>query len=206
MFNVAIVTAVSRPENLPRLLRSILSAERPAQLAVSWYLIPTPDVPRERIREVSSLSAGIAVRVEDYTGTPRTNGINQKNLALDLLTDEMYYHCLDDDNILHPNFFSGISRALTRYPDKQAFAFHQQRWDSFGLLKAHPSSIQPLHVDNAMFVVAKALIGTQRYTVALAGVEDGHFYQELFRRDPSSFAFVDEILCYYNYLRHFPES
>jgi hypothetical protein len=203
MVSITVVTAVSRPFNLPRLHRS-LEESLAGGVDVTWMLVSTPRVPDEPIAALRRLATRLRIESAVYTGRATLNGINQKNMALDLIKDGFYY-CLDDDNIIHPRLFSRIASAIDRHPEKQVFAFNQQRWDEVGDLKASPDAIMPQKVDNAMFVVGRDAIGLLRYSIKYAGAEDGVFFQSLFLRSPGSFVFLDETLCFYNYLRHFPQ-
>lgn len=200
-----IVTAVSRPGNLIRILDSIEKTAHLSGLDVKWITIfdapadAPPDV-QERFSSVKS----IRIKKDFWLGGPVKFGILQKNLGIDLCDDGFYY-LLDDDNVVHPSFFERIGQLIASNQGKLAFAFNQKRWDFHGDLPARPDRMVPGKIDNSMFVVHTSLIGAARYDLGLAGTEDGHFFQGLFRKNPETFVFVDEYLAYYNYITHFPK-
>jgi hypothetical protein len=206
MIPLSIVTAVSRPHNLPRIYRSMISASEACELAVRWItVVDEPGVLPANVDEALSIASAVRIQKVVFSGGPIKFGISQKNLGIDLVEDG-FYHCLDDDNIVHPDFMQRISSALLSHPGKKAFVFNQQRWDGAGNLRATPELMLPCKIDNTMFVVHKSLIGDRRYDLEKAGIEDYWFFRGLFDSDPGTFVFIDEFLAYYNYIRHFPES
>lgn len=201
---INLVTAVSRPENLPRLARSIsLSMSRSKMFKVNWIIvvddvaIPSPDI-EAKIRE-----GRFQLKKIVHTGGRCQYGIDQKNLGMDSIKDG-YYHCIDDDNIVHPEFFAGIERAMTANPGKKAFVFGQQRWDVIKNLAASPNRMEYGKVDNSMFLVHSSVIGNHRYDLTRSGREDFHFFRKLYDLHTEQFVFLSDTLAYYNFIRHFP--
>jgi hypothetical protein len=195
---IHLVTAVSRPENLPRIQRSIALSLRKSMLKAKWLLVvddPSVQVPS---------GDGFDVEKLVYPGGPSKLGIAQKNFGMDHIQDG-FYHCLDDDNIVHPDFFQGFARHWAVWPAKQAFVVCQKRWDGVGDLQAAPHRmIERAKIDNTMFVVSKSLIGSRRYDPKEAGYEDFYFFRNLYLAHPDEFVFVNEFLAYYNFIRTFP--
>lgn len=200
-----IVTAVSRPQNLLRIHRSISETCAGLQLSLKWIVVF--DAPKDAPPEFQRLidrGAPFRIQKERWAGGPCVYGINQKNRGIDLC-DKGFYYLLDDDNIIHPELLKRVGELTRQHPQKKAFAFNQQRWDKHGNLRARPETMIPMRIDNSMFVVSTELIGADRYDITKASLEDGFFFQGLFHKDPGSFLFVDEYLAYYNYLNHFPK-
>jgi hypothetical protein len=198
------VTAISRPENLERIHRSIELAISRASLKVRWILVADgPEVIWPSVE--SSLRSGKAeIEKVVYSG-PRLipYGIVQKNLGMDTILDG-YYHCLDDDNVVHPEFLAGLERAMNANPEARAFVVGQQRWDGVGNLIASPVRMGYGQIDNTMFVVHRDVIGSKRYDPGQPGLEDFYFFSELWGAYPNKFAFIRETLAYYNYIRVWP--
>jgi hypothetical protein len=201
---INIVTAISRPELLPRIYKSMMESVVGTAANVRWILVVDAPgyVPQEVFRMIRD-SSRIKIERVMYPDGPVRFGIAQKNMGIDLIEDG-FYHCLDDDNIVHPDFFKGITRAIAANPGKKAFAFNQQRWDKHGDLRASPENMRKFHIDNTMFVVHKDLIGEDRYDLSKAGEEDFYFFRKLYDKDPGTFVFLDETLAYYNYLNCLP--
>lgn len=201
MVKMSIVTAVSRPHLLGRVKESIESSIVGAGVDLTWILVFDGRVPIEGER-IAASAKGFHVKPVVWDKGPSKYGIRQKNMGMGL--SEGFYHLLDDDNIVHPNFFRRIAEHIRKNPDKKAFAVHQHRWDRFKDLRVSPDSMKPGRIDNTMFVVDTGFIGEKRYDPRMGGIEDGYFFSELYQKDPSVWVFVDEFLAYYNYLKHFP--
>lgn len=200
---INLVTAVSRPENLVRIHQSIDRALSRSSLHVRWILVVDhPEAIWPGV-EMSLRSKRIDVDKVVYSGPKCHYGVLQKNLGMDTIIDG-YYHLLDDDNLVHPDFFAGIERAMVANPDARAFAVCQQRWDNVGSLIASPDRMGYGQIDNTMFVVHRDMIGSKRYDNERSGREDFHFFSELWELNREKFVFIHEILAYYNYIRCWP--
>jgi len=201
---INIVTAVSRPGLLPRIYQSMLESLAGTGANVRWILVfdAPGDVDEQTFRMIRD-SSRIKIERIVYPDGPVRFGIAQKNMGMDAV-EEGFYHCLDDDNIVHPDFFRGIIRAMEENPGRKAFVFHQQRWDRHGDLWARPENMRKFHIDNTMFLVHRDLIGEDRYEIEKAGEEDFYFFRKLYDKDPGTFVFVDEVLAYYNFLSCLP--
>jgi glycosyltransferase involved in cell wall biosynthesis len=200
---INLVTAVSREVNILRIHKSIaLSASR-STLGVRWILVV--DSPQAVSPEMKDFFKrwSFEVRVIVHTGGRCPYGINQKNEGMGSIGDG-YYHCMDDDNIVHPDFFSGLERAMLENPDKKAFVFGQKRWDYIKSLTADPATMAYGKIDNSMFVVHSSLIGDRRYDISKSGSEDFFFFKNLYDLHRDKFVFLQETLAYYNFIKYFP--
>lgn len=205
MQTLNIVTAVSRPKNLPSILRSMDGA-LDCGLKVRWLIVydDPPGRPKE-IDEVVAMKSAVSVVPVQWTGGPFKLGIKQKNFGIDHC-ERGFYHLLDDDNKCHPMFFNRIAEEIEKNPGKQAFAFHQHRWDQYGDMRASRERMYPTAIDNTMFVVHTDFIGKARYNPGQAGFEDGWFFHDLYRSNPATWVFIDEFLAYFNFLKQFPKT
>lgn len=201
---INIVTAVSRPENLNRIRRSIARSIARSSLRVKWILVVDGEGGLAPALE-ASLKDGASFDIAQisHQGGSCPYGIRQKNLGMASIV-EGYYHCLDDDNIVHPDFFQGIERSMKANPTCHAFVFGQQRWDNIKSLVAAPERMEYGKIDNTMFVVHSSVIGENRYDLSRSGREDFHFFRKLYDLYRSEFVFIPETLAYYNYITHFP--
>ena len=200
---VHIVTAVSRPENLPRIKRSIELALLSSTLTVRWILVMDDAITPTKSVEEALKGCSFEIRRLAYRGGACAYGINQKNAGMASIRDG-YYHCLDDDNIVHPQFFVGLEKAMKQNQGKRAFVFGQERWDNIRSLKASPDRMEYGKIDNTMFVVHSSLIGQKRYDLSKSGREDFVFFRALYDLHGEEFFFIPETLSYYNYIYHFP--
>jgi hypothetical protein len=201
---INLVTAVSRPDNLLRIQKSISrSLSRCPAMEARWILVVDGPGVLSPALEAALRDGPFEIRKIVYQGGPCAYGINQKNLGMDSIKDG-YYHCIDDDNIVHPNFFPGLERAILANPKKRAFVFGQQRWDNIKSLIASPDRMEYGKIDNTMFLTHSSLIGSHRYDLSRSGREDFHFFRKLYDLHPDEFVFISETLAYYNYITHFP--
>lgn len=195
------MTSVSREYNLPRILHSLKAAVAGTGFVVRW--IQVFDAPGPQTSYGSKLD-GEGGDVEAarfvFRGQRSVWAVAQKNFGMDQMVDG-FYVCLDDDNVLHPNFIRVLERAVTANPDRKAFVVGQRRWDTHGNIPAIPGNVRPGFIDSAQFIIHSSLIGPTRYDQAYAGQEDGRFVSEMYARAPGEFVFVDEIASYFNYLR-----
>lgn len=200
-----IVTAVSRPNNLPSMFSSILHAQGSHGIDVRWILVlDAPGLLAPDVERALHEARGIRIDRVVYRGGPCKFGILQKNYGIDQI-HEGWYYLLDDDNIVHPHLFRGLAAAHTANPLKKAFAFNQHRWDSEDKL-ARPERMQQAMIDNSMFVVHMDLIGSRRYDFHRAGIEDFFFFREIYDAYPKEFVFLNEYMAFYNYLGRYPEA
>jgi len=211
MTTFGIVTAVSRAVNLPAIHRSLIQAlEKSKGSDVVWVLVidEPGKLPPEVDSQLQARPPSLAIWRTMYPGGRCIFGIAQKNMGIDVLAANgvhCYYHLLDDDNIVHPDFFVRLEVARAANPAARAFVFGQQRWDAIGNLVALPNLMQFGKVDNTMFAVDIRLIGPHRYDFTKYGGEDFHFFNNLYQANKDSFVFLRETLAYYNYLKHFPQ-
>lgn len=186
-----IITAVSRPENLLQIKNNIEQEINPF-FDVTWYCIydPGKDIQIVKFKEpwIISMMGGIANDI---------SGASQRNLALDIIKKGWNYF-LDDDNIFHPGFGRIISQEIITNSNVQAFIFNQTR--SAGDLKAAPENIKIGSIDVAQIIANKKLINKKRF-FANVYVSDYYFIKRIYKRNEDKFSFIDQNLCYYNYLR-----
>ena len=61
------------------------------------------------------------------------------------------------------------------------------------------NDVSVMHIDTAMFVVDRALIGNSRFQVEEYAA-DGLFAQEVFEKHPGKHVYIPEVAAYYNYV------
>jgi hypothetical protein len=177
---IHIVTPCSRPENLEHLRETI-----PA--GCTWtvfmdYSTSKKDVPK-----------GVKVIRSNLGGAW---GHPLRNLALDYLqasaSDNDYVYFLDDDNVIHPNWFEAVKDSTEDFINwAQCF----RNGDPRLYATDHP---RIGNVDTASYMVRIGFIGKARFEYIYEG--DGLFAQALMVKSPS-IKTLNNYLCYYNYLR-----
>lgn len=172
---VHVLTAVSRPENLPVLAASLARAaeeERTVDVVWRWRF----DLERAHV-------GGQAV----------------KNALIDRI-DDGYVWILDDDTLVHPKLFAALADTYLNHPRVSALVVSQQRADGT-VLRAAPENVRVAGIDAGQALLRRELIGNWRLPLNYEG--DGHFLVALLANDPDV-VFRDEILSFHNHLQRRP--
>jgi hypothetical protein len=136
-----------------------------------------------------------------YEGNPKImevecnagiSGNPQRNYGIDLVKDGFIYF-LDDDNIVHPNFWSIVDSLDV----KHFYTFDQLR-DKNGKI-FFGKNFKRGSIDTAMFIVHKKHIGEIRWVENDYGA-DYIFINQILNKNNDSHIYISSIGCYYNYL------
>ena len=191
-----IITRCSRVSNILRIKESI-DLEK-----TYWHILFDTHIVNDIGTEVLSNLQDPKIILKFNPSSPGDYGHNLINSELDCIKCGWVY-ILDDDNILHENFYSEIFKLIKINPDKKAFIFSQYvgRKDFSGLeiREAKPENIKVGHIDMCQFLLQKDFIGNLRLRFNEYKA-DGYFIEELYSKNPDSFYISDKILCYYNYI------
>jgi hypothetical protein len=187
-----ILTALSRPENLPWLSSSISLVDRYFEL--KWWIIGP-----EELRSSAAAHLGGVIPHAYLAHEPSVGGQMQKNCALDQIADGWCW-ILDDDNTANLAMFPVLASTLATEPWARAVVFSQcMKNGALRLVAAHENT-KLCHIDAAQFVLRRDLIGDYRIPNHYCG--DGEFIETIHTRNPEAFAYVpDPPLVYYNSLR-----
>jgi hypothetical protein len=121
------------------------------------------------------------------------SGNPQRNLGIKSVSDGFIYF-LDDDNIVHPNFWKVLS---TFQPD-YFYTFDQLRDSRTGHIL--PGNMVAVNfIDTAMFVVHRRHIGEIAWREDMYNA-DGYFISDIFAKHPNAHKYIKQICCYYNNL------
>lgn len=170
---IHVLTAITRPENLPRLAQSIAEAcERCPDAELVWHWQHD--------------------RAGAYEG-----GQALKNLMLSRV-DWGWVYVLDDDTLMHPDLLARVHDA-EQYVNGSMIIVNQIRTDGRILVAAREHTI-PGMVDIGQAVFSSSILNGDRIPEHYNG--DGEFLMALVSRlDDSEVVFLDETLSYHNYLR-----
>lgn len=194
-----IVTPVSRPENLSALYLSVAEQGQEFWNRIIWWLV-YDGVP---IVEKSLNPTGSKEEFEVksiYTKIPGSvSGNAQRNIAIDNIQNDSWIWFLDDDNIMYPNFLKTIEAQINSDSNIKGLIFNQLNKDKTLRLKASPENTKVNHIDTAQFIINKNIIDNE-FQIDLYNA-DGLFIEDTYNQHRDKFKFIDEPLCYYNYLR-----
>ena len=169
-----VLTAVTRPENLPMLAAS-LGAAVESGVEVCWHTRTDPE--------------------RRYVG-----GQALKNEMLDDDDDpEGWVWILDDDNIAHPGLFAALVACLEAHPDARMIAVAQQHHNGW-VRQVERGMLMQTHVDAGQVLIRKDAIGDRRIPLHYCG--DGEWIEMIADQlEPAQIAYIREPLTYYNWLR-----
>ncbi len=167
-----LITAVTRPWNLPVIAKSIAIATEPdCKWEVVWHL--RFDLEHE------------------YVG-----GQVLKNKMLDGIEDGWCF-ILDDDTLMHPDLLKRLDKVLTEQPDTWALVVSQPREQEDDLIAAEGNA-RAGYIDVGQAVMRRDFIGDHRLADSYEG--DGHWLGALLP-GREGVVYVNEPLSLYNVLR-----
>ena len=195
---IHILTRCTRQQNLLTIKKTVF----PSPITVVWHIIfdttTLKDIDAELLNELQSPST----RFHFVKGDGTDYLYPQLSDIIDKLNKDVYIAILDDDNIIHPNFYDAIKSEIEANPDKEAFVFEQfvDKKDFTGLeaRKVGPEHMKLRHIDSAQYVIKQSLYTQGRYEGGYCG--DGVFIENLYKQFPDKFYFIHTELCYYNRL------
>ena len=227
MTKLAIITPCSRPWNLDRIRESICFDD---DVLHAWIIVHDTDAaasfkphfspPSPKIVEVAAPTRAS----EGHVG----GGNHQRNVGLDLLLsptpdgevkpfDGLVYF-LDDDNIVHPNFWAVLLPRMREDVRVRMYSFDQVMWSSSAdaasstktqtRLRLRGDNVRVFAIDTAQCVVHSRLIlaaGDLRWDTSRLEA-DGIFFQTIARdvcaaRNQHKYFDDGVVGCYYNFLR-----
>ena len=204
MIKIHIITRCTRPENLTKIEKSIFNTDK---FKITWHIcVDTSKLSGKDFAEKSNLihqfpdviTYAIECDEGDY-------GHDMINLTIDKIKDGFIY-IIDDDNIIHPDFYNTIHEQISIDPNK-SYIFNQKvggnDFTGIDVRKAAPENIHVGGIDMAQFLLKRDIIGESRLAPSTY-TADGIFIEKLYKNNIDSFLLIDRILCYYNYLKKPP--
>jgi hypothetical protein len=201
-----IVTPCTRYENLAQIEKSIedsLKKIETSDIDFEWIIAfdthSLLSIPSEIINSFQTKSWVHGIFVNDPTNVV---GKAQLNRVIELSNPSDWIYALDDDNILHVDFFAEFTKAIKDNPDKEVVVFNQfvggKDFTGLQFREAKPENTKYQGIDQAQFVHTVSVLGDERYPMHYAG--DGLMIEKIYASTPEKFLFIDKILCYYNFI------
>ena len=129
-----ILTRCTRQHNLRTIKKSVF----PSPINVIWHIIFDTTTLKDIDAELLNELQGPSTRFHFVKGDGSDYLYPQLSDIVDKLGYDSYIVILDDDNIIHPNFYSTIKSEIESNPDKEAFVYAQ--W--VGRSEEHTSELQ----------------------------------------------------------------
>jgi len=180
---INIITPCSRPDNLDIIIKSINF-----DLIDKWYIIYDTSKNRTYTKKYMENT-----KIEEhFCSDIGIVGHPQRNFGLKLINDGFVYF-LDDDNIIHPEFWNIVPTLDINY----FYTFDQQQIYVGKILKGN--IIKVLWIDTAQYIIPKQLINNLTFDVNKYH-SDGLFITKINELYPKNYIYIPKIACYYNYL------
>jgi hypothetical protein len=178
---LTIITPCCRQNNIPMLYASIQFDK-----IDKWIIVYDTSHDRTYTRLYNGHPQ--IVEVECNAGI---SGNPQRNYGMTLVDDGFIYF-LDDDNIVHPDFWSIVDQLNCKY----FYTFDQLQGHSI----FYGNTIQVGRIDTAMFIVHKQHINnitwvTTRYDA------DGVFISDIASQNYGAHIYLNKVRAYYNFIR-----
>ena len=187
---IVIITPSYRPKNLLKIEKSI-----DFDYVCLWIIVYDQSKIKENPKQFENNSQIIELihTSEGISGNP------QRNFGLDyaeynLLAEQTYTYFLDDDNIVHPNFFKRLSNLKVN----KIYSFNQiGSQNNKKYLKG--DTLQNRCVDTAMVLFDSNLCVGERWQIEKYDA-DGIFIENIYKKNKAKHIYIDEDLSYYNKL------
>jgi glycosyltransferase involved in cell wall biosynthesis len=195
---INIVTRCTRPQNLDTIKESIFG-NIPSGCDINWHILFDTSVLKDIDAELLSRLNCESIKLHFKKGDEWGNW-NRLNDLIQRL-DGWIYH-LDDDNLLHDNFYVEIQKAILNNPKCLAIVFSQKvggiDFSGVDVRKADPKNMAVQKIDLAQWLIHSELQLNNLYGSGYRA--DGEFIESLYKENCKSFIFIKDILCYYNAL------
>ena len=201
MINLNIITRCSRLSNLPKVRDSIFTTDK---FNIIWLVMfdttILKDIDAEILSDIQS-KGGKTYFINSISGD---FGHQMINKAIDDIKDGFIF-VLDDDNIIHEDFYNNLYESIINNPNKMGFVYNQQvdgkDFTGLDIRLCGPDKMKVSQVDMAQVVFHKTLIGNIRIN-PMNYIADSIYIEEVYNNnDPELFCFINKVMCYYNYLK-----
>ena len=177
---IHIITPCSRPENLIFLKDSIPEK-------CNWIVV------YDKLAKPTSEIEGATILYSPYTGSA---GNPNRNYALDTIefSDTDWIYILDDDNIIHPEWYDKVKDFTADYLNMIAWG---QVCKNNSVRLAPSNNPNVGNIDTSCYMVRGKVMKTLRYDMLYEA--DGIMARQAYEQ--GGFMMLDQYLGYYNYLR-----
>jgi hypothetical protein len=183
---ITIITPCSRIHNLPMLYESIKFDK-----INKWIIVYDTTVNK---CYHSFIHSEQIIEVECKSSLNGVVGNTQRNYGLSFVEEDNYIYFLDDDNIIHPNFWKVIQELET----DTIHTFNQYRDKRGHILLGNRIEIN--YIDTAMYIIHKNMIGNIQWQEDLYAA-DGKFITDVYTTGKYKHKYFNKYYCYYNYLK-----
>ena len=211
--NIHILTRCTRTNNLLKIKECIFNNTTP--IVVKWHVLFDTSILKDVSAELLSDLQGKNISLSFYYGSPGDYGHSLLNKEIELIGIDDWVYILDDDNILHEDFYEDIFK-LSNNPGEDSltdlnirgFIFSQKvggkDFSGIDIREASSENIEIGKIDMAQFLIRRDSIGFGDDMTRFVPNEykaDGYFIKEVYSKNSDKFLIVNKVLCYYNFLQ-----
>jgi len=193
-----IITRCTRLDNLYKIKESIYNKQK---FKINWYVAFDTSVLKNIDSDILTMLSNSGCIIKYINGIKGDFGHQIINTCIDEIESGFVY-VLDDDNILHEDFYDRLDFYISTTNNKSGFVFNQKvggiDFTGLDIREAMPENMKVQKIDMAQFVLDRDLIGDSRLE-PMNYKADGVFIENLYNQKSDDFFFIDEVLCYYNF-------
>lgn len=179
---LTIITPCCRQQNITELYKSIQFDK-----IIKWIIVY--DTSKDRKYTKLYTEHPKILEIECNKGI---SGNPQRNYGMSIVQDG-YIYFLDDDNIIHPEFWSIVNEL----DNIHFYTFDQQRNNNMTIL--HGNNVAVNKIDTAMYIVHKKHIGNIKWIENKYNA-DGYFISGIYAKHRDQHFYINKTACYYNFL------
>jgi len=195
---ISIITRCTRTQNLEIIKESIFN-NVPNGFNLTWHILfdtaVLKDIDAELLSRLNTDNIVLHFKKGDEWGN-----WNRLNDLIQQISGWIYN--LDDDNILHEDFYQKVSETIANNPKCLGLIFSQKvggiDFSGVDVREADPKNTVVQKIDLAQWLIHSELHLNNLYGSGYRA--DGEFIESLYKENPDSFVFIKDILCYYNAL------
>jgi len=195
-----IITRCTRLQNLLQIKENVYNCSE--NIEINWHLIfdvgPLKDIDAELLAELTEKETTNVYFVE---GTKK--GLLYPEVSnLISKIKEGWIYLLDDDNILHEDFYEETLKSIISNKDKSVHIFSQKvdgkDFTGLDIRVASPENTKWQGIDIAQMLIDRTVFNDFKFEANYSA--DGFFIEKVYADRPDKFIWIDKILSYYNYL------
>jgi O-antigen biosynthesis protein len=204
---INILTRCTRIQNLQKIKESIFIERFDVQ--VDWHVVFDIDALKEISFDVLNILSDENIFIHYHTldgkKADKSGGwhINLNSIISNL---DGWIYILDDDNILHKDFYESVFKSHLLKKDKLIFLFNQEVGgrDFTGLQTRiiDVSKIKVGQIDTAQFIIHTDVFNKLNFKFGTGYVADGEFIEKVFNSNPYLFDKIDKVISHYNALNN----
>lgn len=201
---INIITRCTRTSNLLTIKEGVLNA--PKGVTVNWHIVFDTGALKDIDAEVlSNLTDTNNVKLHFVKG--QRGGLLYPEVSDIIRTIKSgWIYLLDDDNIIHEDFYKTIKASIKNLPValvhivSQLVAGKDFTGQEIRVASRENTAFQK--IDIAQMVINRSIFDTHSFSANYAA--DGFFIEEVLKTHGDSFVWIDKVLCHYNYLEKVP--